>query len=66
MIRKVGGEGIFSMTYQGIDAVWSGLLNAAQFAQGLGVDGKTVARYLDLLVDLLVVFRRRLHQLTGR
>ena len=54
------------MTYQGIDAVWSGLLNAAQFAQGLGVDGKTVARYLDLLVDLLVVFRRRLHQLTGR
>jgi len=22
MIRKVGGEGIFSMAYQGIDAVW--------------------------------------------
>lgn len=34
-----------------------GLLNAAQFAQGLGVDGKTVARYLDLLVDLLLVRR---------
>ena len=32
-----------------------GLLNAAQFAQSLGVDGKTVARYLDLLVDLLLV-----------
>ena len=35
----------------------SGLLNAAQFAQGLGVDGKTVVRYLDLLVDLLLVRR---------
>lgn len=34
-----------------------GLLNTAQFAQGLGVDGKTVARYLDLLVDLLLVRR---------
>ncbi len=34
-----------------------GLLNAAQFAQGLGVDGKTVARYLNLLVDLLLVRR---------
>ena len=34
-----------------------GLLNAAQFAQGLGVDGKTVARYLDLLLDLLLVRR---------
>lgn len=32
-------------------------LNAAQFARGLGVDGKTVARYLDLLVDLLLVRR---------
>ncbi len=32
-------------------------LNAAQLARGLGVDGKTVARYLDLLVDLLVVRR---------
>jgi uncharacterized protein len=36
-----------------------GLLNAAQLARGLGVDGKTVAGYLDLLVDLLLV--RRLH-----
>ena len=35
------------------------LLNAANLARGLGVDGKTVARYLDLLVDLLLV--RRLH-----
>jgi hypothetical protein len=29
------------------------LLNAAGFARSLGVDGKSVARYLDLLVDLL-------------
>lgn len=35
----------------------AGLLNAAGFAAGLGVDGKTVARYLDLLVDLLLVRR---------
>ncbi len=34
-----------------------GLLNAAQLARGLAVDGKTVARYLDLLVDLLLVRR---------
>ena len=34
-----------------------GTLNAAQIARGLGVDGKTVARYLDLLVDLLLVRR---------
>lgn len=34
-----------------------GLLNAATLARGLGVDGKTVARYLDLLVDLLLVRR---------
>jgi len=32
-------------------------LNASTIAQGLGVDGKTVARYLDLLVDLLLVRR---------
>ncbi len=31
--------------------------NAATLARGLGVDGKTVARYLDLLVDLLLVRR---------
>lgn len=37
--------------------VQGGTLNAAQFARGLGVDGKTVARYLDLLVDLLLVRR---------
>jgi uncharacterized protein len=35
----------------------SSLLNAATLARGLGVDGKTVARYLDLLVDLLLVRR---------
>lgn len=34
-----------------------GLLNAAELARGLGVDGKTVAAYLDLLVDLLLVRR---------
>ncbi len=32
-------------------------LNAALLARGLAVDGKTVARYLDLLVDLLLVRR---------
>ncbi|MDD4933919.1 MAG: ATP-binding protein [Methylacidiphilaceae bacterium] len=37
--------------------VQAGTLNAAQLARGLGVDGKTVARYLDLLVDLLLVRR---------
>ena len=35
----------------------SGLLNAADFARSLGVDGKTVATYLDLMVDLLLVRR---------
>ncbi len=34
-----------------------GLLNAATLARGLAVDGKTVARYLDLMVDLLLVRR---------
>jgi len=34
-----------------------GLLNAAQLARSLAVDGKTVANYLDLLVDLLLVRR---------
>jgi uncharacterized protein len=34
-----------------------GLLNAASFARGLGVDPKTTAGYLDLLVDLLLVRR---------
>jgi predicted AAA+ superfamily ATPase len=33
------------------------LLNAAKLAQGLGVSGQTVARYLDLMVDLLLVRR---------
>jgi predicted AAA+ superfamily ATPase len=34
-----------------------GLFNAAQLARGLAVDGKTVARYLDLLADLMLVRR---------
>jgi len=33
------------------------LLNAAQLARGLGVSGKTIAHYLDLMVDLLLVRR---------
>lgn len=33
------------------------LLNAAQLARSLAVDGKTVAKYLDLMVDLLLVRR---------
>lgn len=33
------------------------LLNAAQIGKSLAIDGKTVARYLDLLVDLLLVRR---------
>ena len=33
--------------------------NAAELASGLGVDGKTTASYLDLLVDLLLVRRLR-------
>ena len=37
--------------------VQGGMLNAAQLARSLAVDGKTVARYLDLLVDLLLVRR---------
>lgn len=35
----------------------SGLLNASGFARSLGVDSKTVASYLDLMVDLLLVRR---------
>lgn len=44
-----------------------GLLNAAALARALAVDGKTIASYLDLLVDLLLV--RRLppwHQNAGK
>lgn len=44
-----------------------GLLNAAALAEGLGVSGQTVGRYLDLLVDLMLV--RRLqpwHENTGK
>lgn len=34
-----------------------GVLNVAQLARNLGVDGKTAAGYIDLLVDLLLVRR---------
>lgn len=34
-----------------------GLLNAAHLARSLGVSGKTIAHYLDLMVDLLLVRR---------
>ena len=37
--------------------VQGGLFNAAQLARGLAVDGTTVARYLDLMVDLMLVRR---------
>ncbi len=39
------------------------MLNAARLAASLGVSGQTVARYLDLMVDLLLV--RRLPPWTG-
>lgn len=44
-----------------------GVLNAASLAKGLGISGQSVARYLDILVDLLLV--RRLppwHGTTGK
>ena len=34
-----------------------GLLNAANLARSLAVDGKTIARYLDLMADLMLVRR---------
>jgi len=37
--------------------VQGGLLNSASLARGLDVDNKTIGRYLDLLVDLLLVRR---------
>ncbi len=37
--------------------VQGGLLNAAALADGLGVSGQTIGRYLDLLVDLMLVRR---------
>ncbi len=43
------------------------LLNAARLGAGLGVSGQTVARYLDLLVDLLLVRRLEpLHRNVGK
>lgn len=45
----------------------SNLLNAAELARSLGVDGKTAASYLDLLVDLLLVRRLQpLHANVGK
>lgn len=44
-----------------------GLLNAASLARGLDLDGKTITKYLDLMVDLMLV--RRLmpwHRKTGK
>ena len=44
-----------------------GLFNAADFARSLAVDGKTVARYLDILVSLLIVRRLEpLHANVGK
>ncbi len=44
-----------------------GLLNAAYLARGLGLDGKTIAHYLNLLVNLLLVRRLPpLHQNAGK
>jgi Predicted ATPase (AAA+ superfamily) len=37
--------------------VQGGLLNSAQLARSLGVTGATIGRYIDLLVDLLLVRR---------
>jgi predicted AAA+ superfamily ATPase len=43
------------------------LLNAAEIARSLAVDGKTVAKYLDLMVDLLLVRRLQpLHANVGK
>lgn len=42
--------------------VQGGLLNASQLAQGLGVEVKSIARYLDLLVDLMLVRRLQPYQ----
>lgn len=36
-----------------------GMINVAELARSLAVDGKTIARYLDLMVDLLLVRRLR-------
>jgi predicted AAA+ superfamily ATPase len=44
-----------------------GILNISTYAAGLGVDGKTVMRYLDLMVDLLLVRRLQpLHRNIGK
>ena len=40
---------------------WAALLNTAEHARSLAVDGRTVTRYVDLLVDLLLVRRLPSH-----
>ena len=45
--------------------VQGGLLNAAQLARGLAVDGKTIARYLDLMADLMLVRRLQPFQINA-
>lgn len=42
-----------------------GILNAARLAAGLGVSGQSIARYLDLLVDLMLVRRLQPWQANG-
>lgn len=49
---------------EALDRLWTMLahnqgcvLNAAQLARNLGVDGKTVVRYIDVLADLMLVRR---------
>ncbi len=44
-----------------------GMLNASNLAAGLGVKGQTVTRYIDLMVDLLLIRRLMpLHANTGK
>jgi len=43
-----------------------GVINAAEIAGSLAVSGKTVARYLDLMVDLLLVRRLRPYHVNTR
>ncbi len=42
------------------------VINAAELARSLAVDGKTVARYLDLMVDLLLFRRLRPYHVNTR
>ena len=42
--------------------VQGGILNAAQLARGLAVDGRTIGRYLDLMTDLMLLRRLQPYQ----